>query len=86
VRRNQLLSLLIICIALIPAFLFQSCATANLNDKANSNNIIVRLYIGLSSNINQVEIEDVENILGKHFDRATLQEVIGFYKGEGKRA
>lgn len=87
-RRNQLLSLLIICIALIPACLFQSCATANLNDKANSNNIIVRLYIGLSSNINQeeIEIEDIENILGKHFDGATLQEAIGLYKGEREKS
>jgi hypothetical protein len=64
----------------------QSCATANLNQNTTSNNIIVRLYIGLSSNINQVKIEDIENILGKHFDGATLQEAIGFYKKEREKS
>lgn len=66
--------------------LIQSCASVNLhngNVSNNTNDTIVRLYLGLSSENGEQEIEigDVENILSNHFDGATLQEATGLYKG-----
>jgi len=87
-KKNNLLSLYIIFIALGSAFLLQSCATVNLKNNEPNNNTIVRIYIGLSTNTAQEEIEivDVENILLTHFDGATLQEANGFYKGKREKS
>ncbi|MGB2691952.1 MAG: hypothetical protein WBB48_11490 [Thermodesulfobacteriota bacterium] len=88
VRKNNLLSLFIILATICPAFLLQSCAKVNLKNNESNKNIIVRMYIGLSSNKDQEEMEivDVENILLKHFDGATLQEANGFYKGQREKS
>ena len=89
-KRNKLLSLFIIFIALDMAFLFQSCARVDLDNSNNNNtnHTIARLYIGLSSDIDKegIEIRDIENILGKRFDGATLQEATGFYKGQREKS
>lgn len=67
-----------------------SCSTVNLdNEHSKENNgVIVRVYIGLNSNKLQreIEIEEVEEIISKHFDSATLQESTGFYEGEKERS
>ena len=67
-----------------------SCSTVNLDNEHSreNNNAIVRVYIGLSSSKLQreIEIEEVEEIISKHFDSATLQESIGFYEGEKERS
>lgn len=87
-KKNNLLSLFIIFIAVSSALLLQSCATVNLKNNESNKNTIVRMYIGLSTNTVQEEIEivDVENILLKHFDGATLQEANGFYKGKREKS
>ncbi len=87
-KRNKLLSLVLIFTAIGQAFLFHSCARVDSNSNEINNNAIVRLYIGLSLNIDKkgIKIRDLENILVKHFDGATLQEASGFYKGQRERS
>lgn len=75
----------------LAAILFAvSCSTVNLDNEYSkkSNNAIVRIYIGLSSSKLQreINIEEVEEIISKHFNSATLQESMGFYKGEKERS
>jgi len=88
--RRRLLSLLLaIIIALSGTFILQSCSYVHLNnDSIDNNNAIARLYIGLSSNKlkREFEIADVEKIIASHFNAATLQESIGFYKGEREKS
>lgn len=85
-KRNYILSIFIIITAIGSVFLLESCTRVNLynsSDSNNTNNTIVRLYLGLSSDYKQQKIEmiDVEKILRNHFDGATLQKATGIYKG-----
>ncbi len=81
--------LLGIILASCAMLLLVSCSTVDLNNNSTDNNsAVARLYIGLSSSklYREILVEEVEEIISRHFKAATVQESTGFYEGEKERS
>lgn len=87
-RRFSTPALLIIIAILILVLIYQNTKLSSIKEQTGNEDAIVRIYIALSSEKHgkQYAIEDVEKILVKHFSGATMQETVGYYKGNREKS
>lgn len=81
-------ALLIIIAILILVLIYQNRELSSIKVKTENEDTIVRIYIALSSEKHgkEYKVEDVEEILVKHFSGATMQETVGYYKGKREKS
>lgn len=83
-RKTNSLFLTHVVLAISAILFMESCASVNVNNQSlDKNSAIVRIYVGLNSNKTQrdIEVEEVEEIISKHFSASTLQPSTGYYEG-----
>ena len=78
------LVLLIIIAVLIAFLILQNRQLSSIKLKTENEDTVVRIYVALSSEKHGSEysLEDVENIVLKHFSEATVKETVGYYEGK----
>ncbi len=84
-RQANSLFLIKVLLAFCAILFIESCSRVNVNTQIpDDDHAIARIYIGLSSKKLQreIEIEEVEEIISKHFSASTIQQSTGFYNGE----
>jgi hypothetical protein len=81
-------ALLIVIAILILVLIYQNRELSTIKVQTENEDAIVRIYIALSSEQNGKEytVEEVEKILVKHFSGATMQETVGYYKGNREKS
>ena len=81
-------ALLILIAILILVLIYQNRELSTIKVQTENEDAIVRIYIALSSEQNGKEytVEEVEKILVKHFSGATMQETVGYYKGNRQKS
>jgi len=81
-------ALLIVIAILILVLIYQNRELSSIKVQTENEDAIVRIYIALSSEQNGKEytVEEVEKILVKHFSGATMQETVGYYKGNREKS
>ena len=81
-------ALLLVIAVLIGYLIFQNRELSSMKIKTGHEDSVVRIYVALSSDKNGKEysLEDVEEILVKHFSGATVQETVGYYEGKREKS
>ena len=78
------LVLLIIILVLIAFLILQNRELSSIKLKTENEDTVVRIYVALSSEKHgrEYSLEDVENIVVKHFSEASVKETVGYYEGK----
>lgn len=81
-------TLLAVIVVLIIFLILQNRELSSIKIKTGHEDSVVRIYVALSSDKNgkQYSLEDVEEILVKHFSGATVQETVGYYEGKREKS
>lgn len=81
-------ALLLVIAILILVLIYQNRELSTIKVQTENEDAIVRIYIALSSGQHGKEYtaEEVEKILVKHFSGATMQETVGYYKGNRQKS